>query len=80
MNAANDYVQRLKDITIAIVPVIGILLGAFVLVLLYREIKGKVSIAKRSGLAQKVDLERQPLLDTILTMPWTHWFFALLCA
>ena len=42
-NAANDYVQRLKDITVAVVPVIGILLGAFVLVLLYREIKGKVS-------------------------------------
>ena len=80
MNAANDYVQRLKDITVSIVPVIGILLGAFVLLLLYREIKGKVPVAKRSRLAQKVDTERQPLLDTILTMPWTHWFFALLCA
>ena len=61
-NAANDYVQRLKDITVAVVPVIGILLGAFVLVLLYREIKGKVSTAKRNALAQKVDPERQPLL------------------
>ena len=49
VNAANDYVQRLKDITVAIVPVIGILLGAFVLVLLYREIKGKIPVAKRSG-------------------------------
>ena len=80
VNAANDYVQRLKDITVAIVPVIGILLGAFVLVLLYREIKGKLPVAKRRGLATKVDPERQPLLDTILTMPWTHWFFALLVA
>ena len=80
VNAANDYVQRLKDITVAVVPVIGILLGAFVLVLLYREIKGKVSVAKRNALAQNVDPERQPLLDTILTMPWTHWFFALLVA
>ncbi|MGZ3623902.1 MAG: flippase activity-associated protein Agl23, partial [Ktedonobacteraceae bacterium] len=79
-NAANDYVQKLKDITLAVVPVIGILLGAFVLVLLYREIKGKVSVAKRNALAQKVDPERQPLLDTIVTMPWTHWFFALLVA
>jgi uncharacterized protein (TIGR03663 family) len=79
-NAANDYVQRLKDITVAVVPVIGILLGAFVLLLLYREIKGKVSVSKRNALAQKVDPERQPLLDTILTMPWTHWFFALLVA
>ena len=80
VNAANDYVQRLKDVTVAIVPVIGILLGAFVLVLLYREIKGKLPVAKRRGLATKVDPERQPLLDTILTMPWTHWFFALLVA
>ncbi len=80
VNAANGYVQRLKDITVAIVPVIGILLGAFVLVLLYREIKGKLPVAKRRGLATKVDPERQPLLDTILSMPWTHWFFALLVA
>jgi uncharacterized protein (TIGR03663 family) len=80
VNAANDFVQRLKDSTVAIVPLIGILLGAFVLVLLYREIKGKVSYGQRNRLAQKVDPERQPLLDTILTMPWTHWFFALLCA
>ncbi len=80
VNAANDYVQKLKSITVAIVPLIGILLGAFVLVLLYREIKGKVSVGKRNRLAQKVDPERQPLLDTIVTMPWTHWFFALLCA
>jgi uncharacterized protein (TIGR03663 family) len=79
-NAANDYVQRLKDITVAVVPVIGILLGAFVLILLYREIKGKVTTANRNALAQKVDPKRQPLLDTILTMPWTHWFFALLVA
>ncbi|HYX50774.1 MAG TPA: flippase activity-associated protein Agl23, partial [Ktedonobacteraceae bacterium] len=80
VNAANNYVQRLKDITVAVIPVIGILLGAFVLVLLYREIKGKVSVGNRNNLAQKVDPERQPLLDTLLTMPWTHWFFALLVA
>src|SRR5229473_134508 len=80
VNAANNDLQRLKDITVAIVPMIGILLGAFVLVLLYREIKGKIPVAKRSGLAKNVDPERQPLLDTILTIPWTHWFFALLCA
>ncbi len=80
VNAANNYVQRLKDITVAIVPMIGILLGAFVLFLLYREMKGKEPVVKRRGLAKHVDSERQPLLDTILTMPWTHWFFALLCA
>ena len=80
VNAANNYLQRLKSITVGIVPLIGILLGAFVLVLLYREIKGKVTYGRRNRLARKVDPERQPLLDTVLTMPWTHWFFALLCA
>jgi len=80
VSAANNYVQGLKDTTVAIVPVIGILLGAFVLFLLYREIKGKLPATRHRGVAKYVDPERQPLLDTILTMPWTHWFFALLCA
>ncbi len=80
VTAANNYVQGLKDNTVAIVPVVGLLLGAFVLVLLYREMKGKVAVPERRGLAKHVDPQRQPLLDAILTMPWTHWFFALLCA
>jgi len=77
--AANNFVQGLKDDTVAIVPLIGILLGVFVLILLYREMSGKVATTERRGLAKRVDPQRQPLLDTILTMPWTHWFFALLC-
>jgi uncharacterized protein (TIGR03663 family) len=80
VSAADNFVQGLKDKTVAFVPVIGILLGAFVLVLLYREMKGKSPTTKGRRLAKHVDPERQPLLDTILTMPWTHWFFALLCA
>src|SRR5439155_12502830 len=71
VSAANNYVQGLKDTTVAIVPVIGILLGVFVLFLLYREIKGKLPATRRRGVAKYVDPERQPLLDTILTMPWT---------
>ena len=27
--------------------------------------------------ARWIDPERQRLLDTIVTMPWTHWFFAI---
>jgi uncharacterized protein (TIGR03663 family) len=77
---ADQFVQSLKDKTVAAVPFIGILLGAFVLFLLYREVSGKVSAAGRRGLAKRVDPERQPVLDSIVTMPWTHWFFALLCA
>jgi len=78
-NAANIFVQQLKNYTVDIVPVIGILLGIFVLILLYREMSRKVPIMGRRGLAKRVDPEKQPVLDTILTMPWTHWFFALLC-
>ena len=80
INAANIFVQGLKDKTVALVPILGILLGAFVLFLLYREVKGKVPLIGRRGLAKQVDPEKQPVLDTILTMPWTHWFFALLGA
>src|SRR5437763_8143834 len=33
-----------------------------------------------NGLATLTKPKRQRMLDTILTMPWTHWFFAVLCA
>ncbi len=77
---ADQYVQGLKDKTVAIVPWIGIVLGIFVLSILAREMFGKLPISGRRGIARRIDAERQPLLDTIFTMPWTHWFFALLCA
>lgn len=76
--ASNLYVQGLKDKTVAIVPWIGILLGIYVLSILGREMFGSLPLPGRRGLARRIDPERQPLLDTIFTMPWTHWFFALL--
>ena len=39
---------------------------------------GHFPSAGRHGLAARVDPERQPVLDTVVTMPWTHWFFAVL--
>jgi uncharacterized protein (TIGR03663 family) len=77
---ANLFVQNLKSNTVMVVPWIGILLGIYVLSILIREMLGKLPLAGRHGLAKRVDPERQPLLDTIVTMPWTHWFFALLGA
>ncbi len=77
---ADAYVQGLKDRTVAIAPWIGILLGIFVLVILVREMLGKLPPTGLRRLAQRVDPQRQPLLDTLLTMPWTHWFFAVLSA
>jgi predicted membrane-bound mannosyltransferase len=77
--AADLFVQGLKDKTVAIVPWIGIILGIYVLSILGREMYGKLPLPGRRGLAARIDPERQRILDTILTMPWTHWFFALLC-
>src|SRR6266704_3517370 len=74
------YVQGLKDKTVMIVPYLGIILGVFVLSILIREMLGKLPPQGGRGLAAYIDPKKQPLLDTILTMPWTHWFFAVLCA
>lgn len=76
---ADQYVAHLKQVTVEIIPWLGIALGVFVLILLFREMSGKVPSQERRGLAKFVDPEKQPLLNAIVTMPWTHWFFALLC-
>lgn len=68
--------QNLEGVTIRIIPWLGILLGLTVFGILLLEIYGKIQPG-RKGLALFVD-RRQPVLDTILTMPWTHWFFALI--
>ncbi len=77
---ADAYVQGLKDKTVALVPWIGIVLGIFVLIILTREMFGKMPLpGTRNALARRIDPKKQTLLDTLLMMPWTHWFFALLC-
>src|SRR5947209_8091595 len=40
---------------------------------------GKLPPPGRHGLAARIDPKQQRMFDTILTMPWTHWFFAVLC-
>ena len=77
---ADQFVANLKQVTVALIPWLGITLGIFVLILLFREMSGKQPAPGRRGLAKYVDPERQPLLDSIVTMPWTHWFFALMVA
>ena len=68
---------NLESITVRILPWLGILLGLIVFSILALEVYGKIQPGSRRGLARFVD-RRQPVLDTILTMPWTHWFFALI--
>lgn len=67
----------LESVTVRVLPWLGILLGLVVFSILALEVYGIVQPEGRHGLARLVD-RRQPVLDTILTMPWTHWFFALM--
>ncbi|WP_052888588.1 flippase activity-associated protein Agl23 [Thermogemmatispora carboxidivorans] len=82
--ASDEFVAVLKDDTALVVPWLGVALGLVVLGILLREIfQGEAAVkAVRGGwrlrLAQWVDEERQPVLATLVKMPWTHWFFALL--
>ncbi|HLG61352.1 MAG TPA: flippase activity-associated protein Agl23 [Ktedonosporobacter sp.] len=79
VNASDAYVANLKAVTLTIViPLIGFILCGYVLSILIREMRGKLPPPGRHGFARKIDPEKQPLLDTIFTMPWMHWFFALL--
>ncbi|GAC1472341.1 MAG: hypothetical protein PVSMB5_21930 [Ktedonobacteraceae bacterium] len=75
---ADVYVQHLKSTTETVVlPLLGVLLAGVALFILLREQYGRQPAPGRHGLARRIDPARQPLLDTILSMPWTHWFFAL---
>lgn len=78
-NVADAQLANLEAITVRIIPWLGILLGLYVFSILLREMYGKLPGPGRRGLARFVD-RRQPVLDTILTMPWTHWFFGLILA
>ncbi|MBV9706699.1 MAG: TIGR03663 family protein [Chloroflexi bacterium] len=75
----DNFMQNLKGYTVDLVPWIGIILGVYVLSILAREMLGKMPQTGRHGMAKYIDPQKQPLLDAIFTMPWTYWFFALLC-
>ncbi len=79
LNAATAYVNHLKTVTEGVIPWLGILLAIVVIVILLREQFGRnpVDPQQRRGLARFVNPQKQPVLDTIVTMPWTHWFFGL---
>ncbi|QBD78434.1 TIGR03663 family protein [Ktedonosporobacter rubrisoli] len=77
---ADGVVQQLKTVTVGLVPWVGIVLGCYVLSILLREMLGRMPLPGQSRLARWVKREEQPVLDTLLHLPWTHWFFALLTA
>ncbi|GCF08266.1 flippase activity-associated protein Agl23 [Dictyobacter arantiisoli] len=75
-NLTDTYVSHLKTTTEAVIPWLGMALAVVVFVFLIREQFGHASSGLR-GLARHVERKKQPVLDAILTMHWTHWFFAL---
>ncbi|BCL78485.1 hypothetical protein ccbrp13_09500 [Ktedonobacteria bacterium brp13] len=86
---ADTFVAQLKYNTELILPWLGILLAFFVFFLLMREIRSKIKEShledqdmpdKHSKIQRHIDSQRQPWLTTIVTMPWQHWFSALVCA
>ena len=78
-NISDAYVAHLKTVTESILPWLGIALAALVFVLLIREQRSDGS-QERRGLARYVDPVKQRFIDTIVSMPWTHWFFAVVCS
>lgn len=77
---ADDFVNQLKLNTERVIPWLGIVLALFVFYILFREYRKNDTTPQRGWLARFIDPERQPLLDTLVTMPWTHWFFAVISA
>ncbi len=75
----DKQIAQLKNVTDLIVPWLGIVLAIVVFVILLREQFAPPS-SERRGLARLVDPVQQPLLNRLVTMPWTHWFFALVAA
>jgi uncharacterized protein (TIGR03663 family) len=77
---ADAFVSQLKYYTTMAIPVLGIVLGLFVIYKLVRELwTSEGEAPSRRGLARLINPRSQPWLDTFLTMPWVHWFFALMC-
>jgi len=76
LNTAQSVVDVLKSGTEWLVPWLGILLALIVFILLWRDHAVANQPRQRRGLAGWIDPQKQRLLDTIVTMPWTHWFFA----
>ncbi|HWS83393.1 MAG TPA: flippase activity-associated protein Agl23 [Ktedonobacteraceae bacterium] len=79
-NTANSFELSLKNDTATILPWLGILLAIYVFSIIIREMMDVLPQSGRRGLAARVNPKRQPLLDSIVSMPWIHWFTAIVCA
>ncbi len=76
--ASDEYVQHLKDQTLAILPWGCAALGVYVLFIIVAKRLRARPAARRYGVAAYIDPVKQPVLDTLVTMPWIHWLCAIL--
>jgi uncharacterized protein (TIGR03663 family) len=74
---ADAYVQGLESRTLSIIPWLVLLVGAVLIFFVIRDAFGNAPASGRRGLAKYVDPRKQPVLNTLVTIPWTHWFPAL---
>lgn len=78
---SDAFVEQLKYNTMLVIPFLGIALGIFVLYKLWRELSSEEPATNNThSLVSIINPQRQPWLRIFLGMPWTHWFFALICA
>jgi uncharacterized protein (TIGR03663 family) len=76
--AADVVVKNLKAQTMTLLPWLGLLVGLCALLCWRRERLRQASALEQHRLANRIDPVRQPILMTIVTMPWTHWLSSLL--
>jgi uncharacterized protein (TIGR03663 family) len=78
-SSADAIVQNLKSQTLAVLPWLA---GAFIILVAFMYLRERAQKREgtlvRSKLAAHIDPEKQPLLDTLVTMPWRHWCYAVI--
>ncbi|GCE17464.1 flippase activity-associated protein Agl23 [Dictyobacter kobayashii] len=78
--ASDAIINTIKSQTLTVLPWLGLGIGIYVLFRWGSEHFQKKSATGRKGLAARVDPLTQPTLDALVTMPWQHWFGALIAA
>ncbi|GCF08267.1 flippase activity-associated protein Agl23 [Dictyobacter arantiisoli] len=75
---ADAFIKNLKEQTVTLLPCLGLLIGIFLLTRWGWERWYKKSVSRQRTLTKHIDPRIQPVLHTLLTMPWAHGFAGLL--
>jgi predicted membrane-bound mannosyltransferase len=85
LNQASGTVQNIEDVLVNVLLLALVLVAVVVLAVviwqLFHDSSMELPAAPiRRGLARWIDPVRQPLLNGLVRIPWSYWFFALLVA